>query len=438
MAIEATSPASDPSEVCIRHYNFFQRFSRMYSLRNFALFFALVFSFLVCSAVGVAQNQEPLSSKDFVAWLYQLPRYPEKRDELIEEIRKRGIGFPLTDGMRSLVATKSGNDALLRRTLEEAERRRVNPTASALPSPAEGNELLERTRNVTLAAAGAMPDFIVKQSIRRSVAYGTTTNWIPQDTLSIAVGYRANQGEQYKLLTVNGVPAAEEVQESKDYSKYVKGATSSGVEYISALADIFKPESQAEFRMVDTDVIQGRRTVVYEYLVHKEQSQLTLSTGDTGASTIAGSQGRMWIDRELDRVLRFEQIATEIPNGFPITAASSLIDYDWVSINDRKYLLPFHSEILMTTAQPRFVMQSRNDVKFRGYQKFGAELKVVDEVGEDDEPSSRPQQTAKPKVETHPAQKPITEKPAAEKPVNATPTDDAPPPLKLKPPKPGN
>ena len=52
--------------------------------------------------------------------------------------------------MRSLVATKSGNDSLLRRTLGRAERRRVNPTASTLPNETEGNELLERARNVTL------------------------------------------------------------------------------------------------------------------------------------------------------------------------------------------------------------------------------------------------------------------------------------------------
>lgn len=362
--------------------------------------FGFVLSLLVVSSLTsplIAQSQQPLTSKEVVSWLYQLPRYPEKRDELVDEIRKRGIGFPLTDGMRSLVATKSGNDALLRRTLEEAERRRVNPTASALPSATEGNELLERTRNVTLAAANAMPDFIVKQLIRRSVAYGTTTNWIPQDTLAIAVGYRANQGEEYKLLTVNGMTPGAEVKESKDYSKYVKGATSSGVEYISALADIFKPESKTEFRMVDTDVVQTRRTIVYEYVVKKEQSQLTLSVGNTGASAVVGSQGRMWIDRELDRVLRFEQIATEIPSGFPITAASSLIDYDWVNINEHKYLLPFHSEILMTTVEPKFVLQSRNDVRFRSYQKFGAELKVVDEVGEDDEPTDEAPPPPKPK-----------------------------------------
>jgi hypothetical protein len=275
--------------------------------------------------------------------------------------------------------------------LEEAERRRVNPAASALPPATEGNELLERTRNVTLAAAGAMPDFLVKQIIKRSVAYGTTTNWIPQDNLTIAVGYRANAGEEYRLLTVNGMPAGDDTKPTSDYSKYApKGASSSGVEYISALADIFKPESKAEFRMVDTDQIQNRRTVVYEYVVKRENSQLTLTVGDTGARAVVGSRGRMWIDRELDRILRFEQIATEIPPEFPITGASSTIDYDWVAINERKYLLPTHSQILMTTNAGKFVLQSKNDVRFRSYQKFGAELKVVDEVGEDDDPVEEP------------------------------------------------
>ncbi|HEV2836956.1 MAG TPA: hypothetical protein VGW58_16675 [Pyrinomonadaceae bacterium] len=351
---------------------------------------------LFCSVVVYAQQEKPLASKEVVNLLYQLQRNPDTRDAVIEEIRKRGIGFPLTDGMRSLVATKSGNDALLRRTLEEAERRRLNPAASALPSANEGNELLERTRNVTLMAANAMPDFLVKQIIKRSVAYGTTTNWIPQDNLTIAVGYRANAGEEYKILTVNGMPAGDDVKPSSDYSKYApKGASSSGVEYISALADVFKPESKTEFKMVDTDMVLNRRTVVYEYVIKREFSQLTLTLGDTGARTIVGSRGRMWIDRELDRVVRFEQIATEIPRDFPITAAESTIDYDWVTINERKYLLPIHSQILMTT-QGKLTLQSRNDVRFRSYQKFGAELKIVDEVGEDDEPESEPPKPVKP------------------------------------------
>lgn len=356
--------------------------------------FAVLLAFLLLVASPLrAQDPKPLTNTELVKLLYQLPKDPDKRDEIVDEIRKRGIGFPLTDGFRSLVATKSGNDAILRRTLEEAERRRVNPVASSLPSEEEGKELLERTRNVTLAAANAMPDFLVKQLIRRSLAYGSTTNWKPADNLTVAVGYRAGAGEQYRVLSKDGMPFTPPVgEENSPVSKQVGGAMSSGVEYISMLADIFKPEAQTEFRMVDTDVVLGKRTIVFEYVVKRENSTYNIKFGKpngTEDGTSAGSRGRMWIDRELDRVVRFEQIATEIPAGFPVTATQTLIDYDWVSINERKYLLPIHSEVLMTSFFQGITVQNRNDVRFRSYQKFSAELKVIDEV-DGDEPLDNP------------------------------------------------
>ena len=84
--------------------------------------------------------------------------------------------------------------------------------------------------------------------------------------------------------------------------------------------------------------------MVFEYQIEKPLSHLTLSTTNgpdrESAAVTVGSRGRVWIDRETNRVLRFEQIATEIPGDFPITAASTLIDYDWVTINENKYLLP--------------------------------------------------------------------------------------------------
>ncbi|HZE63868.1 MAG TPA: hypothetical protein VE056_08310 [Pyrinomonadaceae bacterium] len=356
------------------------------------LFFAsLACAFVLICSVSAAAQSSPLTSKELVTLVYQLPKHPELRDEVVAEIRKRGISFPLTDGMRSLVASKSGNDALLRRTLEEAERRRLNPTASTLPPEREANELLERTRAATLAAADAMPDFIVKQLIKRSHAYGDTNNWLPQDNLTIAVAYRANAGEQYKVLAVNGVPRAQEATQKRDYSKDVDpGATSSGVEYISAVAGVFKPESETKFKLVDTDLIQNRHTLVYEYEVSRELSQLTLRADDAEPAVV-GSRGRIWIDRELNRVLRFEQIATEVPADYPIRAAASLIDYDWVTIAENKYLLPTHSEILLTRTGRGMKVQSRNEIRFRGYQKFGAELKVIDEIDEKDFPPDKPE-----------------------------------------------
>jgi len=359
----------------------------MRKIRQFLLLFAVV-----CLLNGSTQAQEsnrPLTNKEIVSLIYQLPAHPEKRDEIVEAIRTRGIGFPLTAGLRSLVATKSGNDSLLRRTLEEAERRRVNPTASARPSEAEATDLLERARVATLAAAEAMPDFIVRQLIKRTRAFGNTNNWMPQDNLSIAVSYRANVGEEYKVLSVNGLPLAEEMKEGKDYSKYVGGASSSGVEYISALADLFKPDSRTTFNAVDTDLLNDRRTIVYEFEVQQPYSHLSL-TADRDLVANVGSRGRVWIDRETNRVLRFEQIATEIPSDFPIRAASSLIDYDWITISERKYVLPTHSVILITMANRGQLVQSRNEIRYRGYQKFGAELKVIDEIDEKDFPPEKP------------------------------------------------
>src|SRR3954466_2873991 len=182
----------------------------------------LLFISILCSCafpfVASAQTASaPLTSQELVHLVYQLPGHPEKRDEVIEEIRKRGIGFPLTGGMLSVVASKSGNDSLLRHTLEEAERRRLNPIIASLPPEAEAKDLLEHARVVTLAASEAMPDFVVKQQITRSRAFGNTSNWVTMDRLTIAVSYRASAGEEYKLLAINGMPPSKEVKEGNSY-----------------------------------------------------------------------------------------------------------------------------------------------------------------------------------------------------------------------------
>ena len=350
----------------------------------------------------------PITNEEFVKRLYQLPSNPAESGKLIDDIRKRGIGFPITPGLRSLIATKSGNDASLLHTLEEANRRRTNPTvATPLPPLAETNELLERARKATLGAADTMPDYLVKQQITRSHAFGQTKNWTPYDRLSIAVSYRQSAGEDYKLLSVNGMP----VTEDQDYNMKLGGTISTG-EYVSALTSIFKPESQTEFQAVDTDTLRGRRTIIYEYTVKKENSRQTLGWGEGGsmkAETVSGYRGRIWVDRENYRVLRLEDISTEIEPGFPITAASKVIDYDWVTITDQPHLLPSRAIVELTARDRGQTEQTRNDILFRGYRKFGAEV-VIKDIDEKDFPPDKPEDTPK-KPETPPTLKPAVKKP---------------------------
>src|SRR5207244_219265 len=172
-----------------------------------------------------------------------------------------------------------------------------NPNAASakLPPMAEANELLEQTRKATLGAVATMPDYIVKQQISRSRALGQTNNWSVYDRLSIAVSYRESAGEDYKLLSVNGMPPAE----NQTYGKKLGGTTSAG-EYVTVLSELFKPESRAHFKAVDTDTLRGRATIVYEYEVRKEFSKQVLKWGEGDAGdleTIAGYRGRIWVDR---------------------------------------------------------------------------------------------------------------------------------------------
>lgn len=373
--------------------------------RNLLLLTFVGFLLVITPAAGVAQSPfpqatdlqhgPPLTNQEYVSMLYQLPRHPEGRDRIVDEIRKRGIAFPVTQGLLSLTATKSGNDPVLRRTLEEANRRRENPEVASLPPATEGFELLERTRKATLGAARQMPDYLVKQQIIRSRALGTTSNWNVYDRLSIAVSYRQTIGEQYKLLSVNGMPPSVDEQEGSTYGDKLGGTTSSG-EYVSMLSELFEPGTRAEFEMVDTDTLRGHRAIVYEYSVKREFSKQTLkfqaSVESTPLETIVGYQGRIWVDREDNRVLRLETISVEIPAGFPITAAKSVIDYDWVSINDVSHLLPSRAIIELTSHLGTQTEQTRNDILFRGYRKFGTEVKITD-INEKDFPPDKPEET---------------------------------------------
>jgi len=341
--------------------------------------------------------------------LYQLPANPGESGKLVDDIRKRGISFPITPGLRSLIATKSGNDASLLHTLEEANRRRTNPTvATPLPPLAETNDLLERARKATLGAADTMPDYLVKQQITRSHAFGQSRNWSPYDRLSIAVSYRQSAGEDYKLLSINGMP----VTEDQNYNMKLGGTISTG-EYVTALTSIFKPESQTEFQAVDTDTLHGRKTIIYEYTVKRENSRQTLGWGEGGsmkAETVSGYRGRIWIDRENFRVLRLEDVSTEIEPGFPITAASKIIDYDWATINEQPHLLPSRAVVELTARDRGQTEQTRNEILFRGYRKFGAEVLIKD-IDEKDFPSDKPEEEPK-----KPSEAPTLKPPPVKKP----------------------
>ncbi len=332
---------------------------------------------LVFSIFVFAQKSPPLTQAEYVKMLYDLQKTPQKKDEIVEAVRARGIAFELTSGLRGLTTSKSRNDAELKRTLEEAERRRQNPTAAKLPTEKESNEVLQKARAATLAAVEEMPDFVVKQQISRSAAYAGTNNFRNLDRLVVAVNYRSSGQEDYKVLSRNGI-VQNNAQSKSSYEEV--GGTSSTGEFVTVLAKIFKPESDTKFEIADTDTIRNRRAVVFNYSIERSKAlQQIIASGYANATTISGMRGRIWIDRENFRVLRVESAATEIPADFPVRTANRTIDYDWVTIAAEKYLLPALSDVRLTFRERSEVYETRNVIRFKEYQKYGSEVKILDD-----------------------------------------------------------
>ncbi|CAA9397649.1 MAG: hypothetical protein AVDCRST_MAG74-1482 [uncultured Pyrinomonadaceae bacterium] len=348
--------------------------------------FLILFSanFVVAQAV----QQKPLTQAEYVKMLYDLQKNPGVKDELVEAIRKRGIAFELTDGLRGLTASKSRSDADLRRTLEEAARRKANPERAKLPTENESAEVLNKAREATLAAVEEMPDFVVKQQIARSAAYAGTDNFRNLDRLVVAVSYRSEGREEYRILSRNGI--LETNPQLKQSYEEVGGTSSTG-EFVTVLAKIFKPESETKFELVDTDIIRDRRALVFDYSIKRDKAKQVITVaGAFDDTTITGMKGRVWIDRENFRILRVESQATEIPDNFRIRAARRTIDYDWVTISDEKYLLPLLSDVRLTSKEDRQTFETRNVIRFKDYQKYGSEVKILDD--DEEVPEEKPKQ----------------------------------------------
>lgn len=347
----------------------------------------LIVSILVLSNSAAFSQTSPLTQPEYVKMLYALQADPKRKTELVDALRKRGIDFVVTDGVRSLTRSKGANDDELKRALEAAERRRLNPETTKLPTTTESLALIENARKKTLEAVEEMPDFVVKQQIQRSAAYAGTNNFRNLDRLVVAVSYKSSGEESYRVLSVNGL--LQNAPEARQSYESVGGTSSTG-EFVTMLATIFKPESKTLFEVVQTDVLRTYKTLVFEFTVEKDLAKQVITSvgsGSSADSTITGMKGRLWIDRDSGRVVRVESEATEIPQTFPVRSAKRNIDYEWVKISDELYLLPSLSDVRLTMRERSNIFETRNLIRFKDYQKYGSEVRILDD---DNKPEPEP------------------------------------------------
>ena len=187
--------------------------------------------------------------------------------------------------------------------------------------------------------------------------------WQPIDVVTADVAC-VDGKEDYRNVKVNGLPAGGPVERT--------GTWSTG-EFSTTLEDLLSISTNARFRRRGEDKVAGRAAFVFDYAVAQANSHWVMISPDQRRYN-PPFEGAIWIDKESRRVLRIEQRTTSMPQDFPSSKAEMILDYTFVKIDQKTYLLPGGSENLGCMRGSGAC--SRNVIEFRNYRKFTVDSAV--------------------------------------------------------------
>ena len=165
--------------------------------------------------------------------------------------------------------------------------------------------------------------------------------WQMQDTLTTRLSFFERK-ESYQLVMINNRSTTQSYES-------LGGATSTG-EFGSMLQEVFEAKTEATFQWQRWATLRGHRAHVYSYRVPQPNSQWHLSY-ERSHEVIVGYTGLIYVDRDTGMILKMTLEAENVPPSFPISQASSAVDYDYMKIGEQTHLLPLKAEVRMRSAR---------------------------------------------------------------------------------------
>jgi hypothetical protein len=236
-------------------------------------------------------------------------------------------------------------------------------TGSNDPERYTDERIIQDARAAAGAFSASLPDYLVQQVTGRYFATGFPTHWQEIDVVTADLAYVGGK-EDYRNVQVNGNPASNPER---------TGTWSTG-EFGTTLEDVMSPTTDAAFKRRGEEKMVGRRAVVYDYTVAQAHSHWTMVSPD-GRRYKPAYEGAVWIDKESRRVLRIEMRTTAFARDFTLSRAECNLQYAWVKIDQKTYLLPSASEDIGCMSGSGAC--TRNAIEFKNYRKFAAESNIT-------------------------------------------------------------
>ncbi len=268
-------------------------------------------------------------------------------------------------GGESLTATSEADDSYSGGLLA------ITPVTNPVQPPTEDEiqSLIGDAQKHAMGYSESLPNFMCVEVTNRSVDATGTGNWKHRDTIAELLRYR-DKAESHTMLEINGEPSTTD----REALLRQKGSTLSGGELGGVLKAVFAPSAKADFKWKETAALGSGTVQVFDYHVEKGNSMYSV-VGSNDQQLMVAFHGQVYIDSATRNVRRVSLEAEGMPKDFPTQASVMGVDYDYVVINGRDYLMPISAEVRVRQSHRQAVL---NTIEFRDYKKYGSAMKILD------------------------------------------------------------
>jgi VWFA-related protein len=234
------------------------------------------------------------------------------------------------------------------------------------PAPDELASILADARRNAIEYSHSLPNFMCEQVTNRSVDLNGTGVWKHKDKLTELLTYVDHEEARTFLVMEHSTGS-----KSHQNNSYTAGALSAG-EFGGVLEGVFRPSSKTDFQWKETGTLGDGTVQVFDYRVARANSILNVGAGTTA---YVGCHGQVFIDSATRGVRRVTMVADDMPKISRVHAVSVSVDYDYASINNHDYLLPFSAQIVVSHDRRETDL---NQIEFRNFRRFGSNVRVLD------------------------------------------------------------
>ncbi len=297
------------------------------------------------------------NDRQVAAYLRKVTLTEKLTESALEDIQ--GLGA----GEKTIEALKALRDASKNLPAPPPPKPKPGPVTIPPPPDEEQKKVLEEVRDYATNYTKRLPDFICTQVTRRYVDPSGLEFWQREDVVTARLSY-FEQKEDYKVMTVNNAPTNRTMDQL--------GGTTSAGEFGSLMREVFDPASHTQFHWQRWATLRGRRMHVFQYHVAQAYSKWRVSY-EKREEIVPAYSGLIYVDRDTSMVMRITLEAEGMPPSFPIQQAGTVLDYDFVTINQSEYVLPLRAVLRMRSGK----LLSKNETEFRMYRKFSAEATIT-------------------------------------------------------------